>query len=547
MYYSEIDLKSSLNCPLCNEVFHEPKILECGDSICNECAEQLIKNAATNKEFKCKLCNANHQIPKDGFLVNKHLVKILSLQPKEISRGDLIKKLKNELNTIEDKLKKLDFSIKNGVDVIKEHCIELRRLSQLATETTIQEITKLNDEIIKQINDYESERIKAFNSNADKISSETSKINEHLKAYELDLKRTKEYLTQTSINDQSTVTFLNNLNDLDLAISINDQKLKRSIFNDYLIEFKQNKLAELFGLKSLSSVINLSDLEKSELDFDSNANSISTRFFDNGNQVLAYVTNSNFYLAVYDTNKKLIRKKKISKINESNGYLIYVTRNHIIVHLECVENADIFIDDYLNDLTYQRNKILFVYDSDLIRINSTNKFKSDIAHVNDEHLIFRKSDEEPSCYLFYNYDLDYVKHISFQSTNPQQSFYFPENITFIFYENKRFYVYFTTIDEQNKMRIISETDGAHIKEIAINSDSNLIKVDKFGSFIIVEPNGVEFDLKYFDENGNLNKTIELSFPDFFHSDYELQFNKRGEIHLLDINEKTIYYQKSSLF
>ena len=50
-----------------------------------------------------------------------------------------------------------EMGVNNGVDKIKEHCVEIRREVQLATEETIQLINNYNEELIKRIDDYEKE------------------------------------------------------------------------------------------------------------------------------------------------------------------------------------------------------------------------------------------------------------------------------------------------------------------------------------------------------------------------------------------------------
>ena len=45
---------------------------------------------------------------------------------------------------------------------IKEYCIEQRRLVQLSTENKIQEINNINEQLIKQIDDFKNQCILSY-------------------------------------------------------------------------------------------------------------------------------------------------------------------------------------------------------------------------------------------------------------------------------------------------------------------------------------------------------------------------------------------------
>ena len=72
-------------CPKCLDIFGNskkhiklPKILKCGDSICKECLEQLIKDK--NEEFFiCPKCKNNVKVEKDidDYITNNDLIKII--------------------------------------------------------------------------------------------------------------------------------------------------------------------------------------------------------------------------------------------------------------------------------------------------------------------------------------------------------------------------------------------------------------------------------------------------------------------------------------
>jgi len=71
----------------------------------------------------------------------------------------------------------MEFDLNHGTDVIKDHCIELRRQVQLATETSIQKIYQFNETMIKKVDDFELESFLAYTSlNKERMNGEFSKI-----------------------------------------------------------------------------------------------------------------------------------------------------------------------------------------------------------------------------------------------------------------------------------------------------------------------------------------------------------------------------------
>ena len=58
-----------LECPVCMDIFRDPRILPCAHTICKGCLESLIRDSS----IECPVCRANHAIPPnkvEGFLRN---------------------------------------------------------------------------------------------------------------------------------------------------------------------------------------------------------------------------------------------------------------------------------------------------------------------------------------------------------------------------------------------------------------------------------------------------------------------------------------------
>ena len=136
--------------------------------ICLQCLKTIRTIEADDelsKHFKCFMCDEDHLMPKKGLPTCETLSILLEEKPNEVYRSQNVETLKSNLNEIRLHLDKIDYDFNNGVDIIKEHCIELRTVLQLATEQSILDINKFNEIMIKQIDNYEHECIGKFTQN----------------------------------------------------------------------------------------------------------------------------------------------------------------------------------------------------------------------------------------------------------------------------------------------------------------------------------------------------------------------------------------------
>ena len=134
-------VKILLICKKCNERLDEPRLLQCGESICSHCVSTI---QVKNREFQCLICKEMHEIPNNGLPFIKLAVEMLSLESIDVSRGNEFDSLQSSIDDLSNKRKVLNHLLENGDDFIKENCIELRNQVQLVTEEAIQQINKVN-------------------------------------------------------------------------------------------------------------------------------------------------------------------------------------------------------------------------------------------------------------------------------------------------------------------------------------------------------------------------------------------------------------------
>ncbi|KAH7704077.1 leucine Rich Repeat family protein [Aphelenchoides avenae] len=86
MDLSNSNLVKDLECPICHDIFDEPKLLVCGHTVCQECVDKIVAtrhsgaNAGQGQDqnrLKCPLCDRETEIPPDGLRTNYSLVALV--------------------------------------------------------------------------------------------------------------------------------------------------------------------------------------------------------------------------------------------------------------------------------------------------------------------------------------------------------------------------------------------------------------------------------------------------------------------------------------
>ena len=197
----------------------------------------IIQKEAINKRFKCVVCAKDHYIPDDGFVLNEMAIKIISAEPMEISRGENYERLQNNLNKVLSIVKLFLSDYENGTDIIKEYCNEQIRRIQLSTENKIEQINKLNDELIAFVKDYERMCIESYSNKSMLIKEGLNKIIQEANTF---LNEKQAYLQNLKTDDEEIKVFNKESEDLHLVLNEISKKQKSLIFNDKLMKFLSN-------------------------------------------------------------------------------------------------------------------------------------------------------------------------------------------------------------------------------------------------------------------------------------------------------------------
>jgi hypothetical protein len=235
MFFDETQINDILNCKKCKERLDSARFLPCGSTICSKCISSI--EIIENQEFNCLTCSKMHVMPKEGLALNDAVNLMLSLKPTRISRGKAIDSLIQSL----DEIQKVTCLFKNGiassVDNVKEYCTLLRNEVQVATEEAIQQIIDFNDELKREIDEYEKECIEFNTSNHESKNVFYTLISE----LELFHKEKMDYLKQTDINEDIVIESKGIALSLSKKADGELKNLKDSIFKGKFLKFDKNK------------------------------------------------------------------------------------------------------------------------------------------------------------------------------------------------------------------------------------------------------------------------------------------------------------------
>lgn len=269
--YPRTDLEELLKCKVCKIKFthkDEPKSLPCGHTICNGCDDSIDSRMKSieKRTFKClvRSCKREHVKPAEGLPSNQLAIKLVSLQPKEIYRGDNMESLKTHLATIEQLVSRLNIVAGSGVMKINEYYSQLKvKLSQAADER-IKEIKQLNVILLRQIESYENDCIERFVAACSQNEMKLIEIETflaHKKSYLIDRLDSKNTDLIVKSNKKA-VKFIQKLEE-------EEMNLKNCIFNNKSVEFEPGKARMDVNLVGTVSCRPLSELARKNTNFKS--------------------------------------------------------------------------------------------------------------------------------------------------------------------------------------------------------------------------------------------------------------------------------------
>lgn len=518
-------MNQQLNCKICKRLLENPVLISCGETICQKCVACLIDSNEPSK-LNCPLCLETHEIPSNGFILNKFVVNLLksnNLSMLELTQPAIsIQNLKYHLDILKLECDKLENGIKNSSDELFDYCSKMRQEVQTNSELKIQCIQRLSEDLIKQIDAFEKECFTNLSKEADfsLIKDFINTINQFSIKWSPYIKPTN--LFEIKFNQNDIEDALTTCKSFELKLRMNVPFFRSLILNcDRLLEFDVNLdeiNSDLIGLFTKKrrvlpkfSELKVTDLKPLIADRNKKSKCFKMVLLDNGNYVLIYSdVDETVVLIMFDSNFTILKKSKITiKIS---SVLLYSYKNLVITHLF----------GYLNDR-------LNIYDENLhLKSEGSLATYNSLIAFNDKN-IFGYDASTNSSLCVYDWDLSHQATITSFCLN-EPYFHLPLASQFVYYDAKFYFLHY------NSIIIVKQNDGSLIKTINGISANTKFAIDRCDGFLIAL-NENHNKLLFFTSNGELVNESGLSE---FSNRLEFCVSKRAGLVFYDTHDALIY-------
>jgi hypothetical protein len=127
--------KSLFDCCLCNNMIIDPITLVCGNTICKDHIDKMIKDSTDKqKVFKCEMCNEEHSVPTGGFVVNKLLQKASEIKFHDFKLSPIFDECKQLIKETKESAAKIEAIANDPESFIYEYFSDLKNKVDLRRE-----------------------------------------------------------------------------------------------------------------------------------------------------------------------------------------------------------------------------------------------------------------------------------------------------------------------------------------------------------------------------------------------------------------------------
>ena len=254
MYCEWKTIDDILKCSYCSTKFSDvvKLIPGCGNSICGQCYELVLKDLNQANEFMCKECGDLHDLPPSGLGDNKTVLKMLQLKPKEKPLSESALTLKSMIEEVYEKIESM--KCQDGQEEINFYCDSLELEVTETLRSAVEHLNRLQEEFLKEINDYRN-KLLAQRSRKSSISTEnpcaesqSSPTRQELTALSNDMDAFRQewsnYFTQMSkmVTDEDIEQSTDKLREYESRAEKIRFKLNCELFNGRFLTFRDNEL-----------------------------------------------------------------------------------------------------------------------------------------------------------------------------------------------------------------------------------------------------------------------------------------------------------------
>ena len=235
-------LKSISDCDRCNNLLVDPIVMPCSNVICKKHLNEILNNISNEKNtFICGICLEEHQIPKNGFIVNNRLHKLTKFELNTLKLSPVFHECTKEIEDAKDNMFKVELLEQNAENYIYEYFEDIKRQVDIRREDLKLKIDEYSDEMIKSVELNQMNLIKL-----------TKEVNQMTTVIEKSKNELKKLITQfdtLEINDKK-------FEDIKASVAVVNQEFHKILaeYHDSLIgnkkytfELKELPKEDIFG------------------------------------------------------------------------------------------------------------------------------------------------------------------------------------------------------------------------------------------------------------------------------------------------------------
>ena len=464
-----------LICFACKNIYKDPVLISCGETVCKEC---IKATGDDQNSFECIFCSEMHEIPKIGFPLNKLATKLME-ENIEFNLNRCTPCLSNCFSLIKASINEIKLGLNNPSDSLFEYCSDLKRKVQLTTETKILSLNEMNENCIKEIEQFQ----KDCSANL----KEKEKCDLHLiETFFQDVSESYEkwvgLLKQPKLRSNEITNAVENLSSLQFKMQNALSFYRSLIFNsDHVLNFNKNLDSNSYGWLELkrTKIPKFSELKSADLSsIFGNVSSTQLANLDNGNLVLA----SGSRVLLLNENRNLVKTLSIEHDFSSMGlqrFSLYCHAKNIIFYL------------ILSDLkkTYEEKHMLYIYDQDLCMSQKYSFFEFNSICFDDTRIYGSSS----GTLKIYDWNVNHLSTIESKDLSGL-CFHLP-SASMIDYLDSNF-----IFKTGSGIEIVSQTDGKLNKTIIDIDCSHNFVIDREENIIIAR-NKDKDKMLYFTSKG----------------------------------------------
>ena len=145
-------LKSISDCDRCNNLLVDPIVMPCGYFICEAHLNEVLLNISKEKNtFICRICQEEHLIQKNGFIINKRLQKLSKFKLNALKSIPVFDECSKEIENAKEKMAKVELLEQNAENYIYKYFEDIKRQIDIRREDLKFKIDNYSDEIIKSV------------------------------------------------------------------------------------------------------------------------------------------------------------------------------------------------------------------------------------------------------------------------------------------------------------------------------------------------------------------------------------------------------------